>query len=188
MHELRYYIFDIIEFTISFNQRNLILIRIPNSSSLTLVPGLKIVDFDELNCFMDFALSENYEGSIIRNPNGLYEMKRSKNLIKYKNFIDAEYKVVGYTQGKGKDLNSVIWICEILGETFNVRPIGTKAKRVELFNNGKFYIGKMLTVRYQELTKRGIPRFTVGIGFRDESDLPLTENISVKNNYPIPYE
>jgi DNA ligase-1 len=29
------------------------------------------------------------------------------------------------------------------------------------------YYGKLLTVKYQELTSDGIPRFPVGISFRD---------------------
>ena len=36
-----------------------------------------------------------------------------------------------------------------------------------MFEKGKSYIGKMLTVKYQELTDDGKPRFPVGINIRD---------------------
>jgi hypothetical protein len=32
---------------------------------------------------------------------------------------------------------------------------------------GGAYVGKKLTVRYQELTDEGLPRFPVGVAFRD---------------------
>ena len=39
--------------------------------------------------------------------------------------------------------------------------------RKALFKYGRDYIGEMLTVRYQELTDDGVPRFPVGIAIRD---------------------
>jgi len=36
-----------------------------------------------------------------------------------------------------------------------------------LFQNGSNYIGQQLTVRYQELTDDGVPRFPVGIAIRN---------------------
>jgi DNA ligase-1 len=36
-----------------------------------------------------------------------------------------------------------------------------------MYDNGGEYVGKMLTVRYQEMTDIGVPRFPVGIAFRD---------------------
>jgi DNA ligase-1 len=48
-----------------------------------------------------------------------------------------------------------------------VRPRGTHEERAVLLNNAGSYVAKKLTVRYQELTDDGIPRFPVGISFRD---------------------
>ena len=53
------------------------------------------------------------------------------------------------------------------GKEFSCRPRGTHESRAELFKHGKEYVGKMLTVRFQELTADGIPRFPVGIAIRD---------------------
>ena len=46
-------------------------------------------------------LSEGYEGSIIR-LDGLYKHGRSYDLMKFKDFSDAEATIVGYELGKGK--------------------------------------------------------------------------------------
>jgi len=48
-----------------------------------------------------------------------------------------------------------------------VRPEGTIAQREEHYKNYKKYIGKMLTVRFQNLTALGVPRFPVGVCIRD---------------------
>ena len=39
--------------------------------------------------------------------------------------------------------------------------------RRKLFETGKKYVGKMLTVIYQELTEEGKPRFPVGKDVRE---------------------
>ena len=53
------------------------------------------------------------------------------------------------------------------GKKFNARPLGSFEDRKVWYENGKSYIGKMLTVRYQELTNDKIPRFPVGVCIRD---------------------
>ena len=116
----------------------------------------------------DVYVEQGYEGIMLRNNNGLYKGTRSNDLQKYKQFMDDEYKVVGFEDGVGSDKGAVIWVCVNKDNaTFRVRPRGTRESRQELFANGLNYIGKMLTVRFQELTNDGIPRFPVGIAFRD---------------------
>ncbi len=47
-------------------------------------------------------LNEGYEGSIYRNPDGIYKGTRSWDLMKFKDFEDAEATIIGYELGKGK--------------------------------------------------------------------------------------
>jgi ATP-dependent DNA ligase len=123
----------------------------------------------ELKGFHDRFVAEGKEGLIIRNKAGLYQLAaRSKDLQKFKEFEDAEFTVVEYTDGVGSEKGLVIWVCETEDKKkFSVRPRGTHEERAELFNDAESYVGKKLTVRYQELTEDGIPRFPVGIAFRD---------------------
>lgn len=117
----------------------------------------------------DIFVKEGFEGLILRNFKGAYELnKRSNNLQKFKNFFDDEYMVVGFEEGEGRAEGTVVWICKNKNDqTFKVRPKGTDGERRDWFNNGKKYIGATLTVRYQEITEDGIPRFPVGLGIRD---------------------
>ncbi len=113
--------------------------------------------------------TDGYEGVMLRNKSAKYRVGvRSTDLQKYKEFEDSEYKVVGFKEGDGVEKGCVVWVCVTAkGQEFAVRPRGTHEERQALFLDGPKYVGKMLNVRYQELTTDGIPRFPVGITFRD---------------------
>ena len=113
-------------------------------------------------------VAEGYEGIMLRNKTGLYKNDRSVDLQKFKEFFDDEFEVVGYKDGEGQEAGCVLWVCKTKeGKVFNCRPRGTREDRMELYKNGKKYIGKKLTIRFQELTDDKVPRFPVGIAFRD---------------------
>jgi DNA ligase-1 len=117
-------------------------------------------------------VQNGYEGLILRNKAASYESSRTRNLLKYKEFEDSEFEVIGYKEGEGNDAGTVVWKCKIPNaieghREMDVRPRGTVEDRKVYFQNGKKYIGKMLTVRYQGLSEYGVPRFPVGIAIRD---------------------
>ena len=98
---------------------------------------------------------------IIRNKHSLYKIKqRSSDLLKYKDFEDAEFEIINYTIEKdtsGYDSNLVVWVVavpikivlddhtselkedeiELKDEKgfikCKVRPMGTKEERKELY-------------------------------------------------------
>ncbi len=122
-------------------------------------------DFRRL--FAEFV-EAGYEGIMLRNAAGVYRANyRSNDLQKYKEFMEDEYRIIDFKEGEGRDAGAVIWVCETAdGKEFTVRPRGTFEQRREWFNDGESYIGKNLTVVYQELTEEGKPRFPVGKAVR----------------------
>jgi DNA ligase-1 len=114
-------------------------------------------------------VKEGHEGTMIRDKDSVYEVgQRSNYLLKYKDFQTEEYEIVGAKTGHGRDADAVVWVCKTRGgQEFNVRPEGTIIQREEEYKNHKKYIGKMLTVRFQNLTTLGVPRFPVGVCIRD---------------------
>lgn len=117
-------------------------------------------------------VAEGHEGSIVRTFNGTYKAgHRSADLLKLKDFLDAEFEIVGFTDGRGKDEGAVIFTCVTeSGKTFDVRPEGSLDDRRRMFRDGESYIGKPLTVRYQTLTDGGLPLFPVAVAVRDYED------------------
>jgi DNA ligase-1 len=124
-----------------------------------------LADFRRL--FAEFV-EAGYEGIMLRNAAGVYRANyRSNDLQKYKEFMEEEYRIIGFKEGEGRDAGAVIWVCETTdGKDFTVRPRGTMQQRREWFNDGAKYIGKNLTVVFQELTEDGKPRFPVGKAVR----------------------
>lgn len=122
-------------------------------------------DFRRL--FAEFV-EAGYEGIMLRNAAGVYRANyRSNDLQKYKEFMEDEYRIIDFKEGEGRDAGAVIWVCETAdGKEFTVRPRGSFEQRREWFNDGESYIGKNLTVVYQELTDDGKPRFPVGKALR----------------------
>ena len=104
-----------------------------------------------------------------RNHKSTYKFKnRSYDLQKVKRFKDNEFQIIGGKDGSGRESGLIIFKCITDdGLEFDVRPKGSHEYRAEQFKNLSNYIGKMLTVRYQELTDDGRPRFPVGIAVRD---------------------
>lgn len=123
---------------------------------------------DIKECHQEFV-RRGFEGTIVRHPRGKYLVgERSNHLLKYKDFETAEFRITGANEAIGRDKGTVIWICELSnGETFNVRPKGTFEARKRWFDNRSKYMGKFLTVQYQNLSPGGVPRFPVGLSIRD---------------------
>src|SRR5210317_452108 len=114
-------------------------------------------------------VEEGHEGTMIRDMQSVYEVgQRSNYLLKYKDFQTEEYEVIGAKTGHGRDANAVVWVCKTKnGQEFTARPEGTIVQREEDYKYREKFMGKMLTVRFQNLTALGVPRFPVGVVVRD---------------------
>ena len=136
---------------------------------VVLVRTEKITVLSEFRQLFAEFVESGYEGIMLRNAAGVYRANyRSNDLQKYKEFMEDEYRIIDFTQGEGRDAGAVIWVCETAdGKEFTVRPRGTMEQRRAWFNEGASYIGKNVTVIYQELTEEGKPRFPVGKAVRE---------------------
>jgi hypothetical protein len=118
-------------------------------------------------------LNDGYEGIIIRDRDLMYKNKyRALKMRKWKYFIDEEYKVVGIKKNEGVTKEHFVWVCKNKeGKKFKARNIGPIEERERYYDNYKKYVGKLLTVKFQEYTELGVPRFPVAKGFRDKADM-----------------
>jgi len=111
-------------------------------------------------------VTAGYEGIMLRNKNSAYVQKRSYDLLKYKEFEEDEFKIVGYEEGRGILQNAVgAFVCALSdGNTFNVKLKGKDVTELlkEYFKHPEVFMGKELTVQYQGMSKDNVPRFPVG--------------------------
>lgn len=139
-----------------------------------------------------------FEGTMIRDPQGVYKFGRSTLnegiLMKLKEFLQEEARVVGFNErmhnankaktnelgyterstckenlvGRG-DLGSLE--VERNGIRFCIGSGFTDAERKEIWNNKYKYLGQLVTFKFMEYGEYDAPRFPVFKGFRDKSDM-----------------
>jgi DNA ligase 1 len=164
---LEYWIYDKVDTEVPFEQRFPRVSSWDSHNPVTVVATGEVFCSEDVEVFMKKCLGRGFEGVIIRNKEGKYTPgHRSSDLLKYKEFQDDEFLIVGHEQ----DVHGrVIWSCSTdNGEFFNVVPRGTDEQRKQWLAEYHKFIGRKLTVRYLELSKAGVPIGNpVGICIRD---------------------
>ena len=173
--KVQYHVYDVVSdygFYHRFSEVRVKLNLIQAKSCPIKVVPTQIVysEADVINIFNYFK-SLGYEGAMVRNEHSLYVHKRSYDLLKVKEFDDAEFDIIGIQEGRGKLAGHVgSFVCRMNnGKEFEAKMSGDTAKLKEYFEDHAQWQGKKLTVQYQGLTsKEGVPRFPVGLRFRGE--------------------
>lgn len=149
----------------------------------------------ERECVEDYE----FEGIMIRSPNGPYKFGRSTAkqgyLLKLKRFTDAEATIVGFEEmmhnenEKTKDelghakrshkkagmvaagvLGSFI-VETADGRTFNVATGMTAEDRANYWKNRERMLGQLVKYKFQESGAKDLPRFPVFLGIRHPDDM-----------------
>ena len=118
-----------------------------------------ITDGRHFDMWQQMAVENNWEGVMLR-KNVAYEGKRTKNLVKVKQFHDAEYEVLGWDidnhevvrDGKSESMTMLaqVWI-EHKGHIVKVGSGFTQDQRLKYMDGS--IVGKTITVQYFEETK-----------------------------------
>lgn len=176
--QLNFVVFDLVDMsgTIPQHERFKMLNKIFKKKLPNVIKckTVKIKTLDDLIKRSSTFLEQGYEGTMIRAYDFCYSHgKRSQYIRKYKNFIDEEYIIVDAQKDSGVDDEYFVWICETKDNhgkkvQFKAKPQGSRLLRQEMYASRDDYIGRYLTVKYQELSDNGIPRFPVGVSIRDE--------------------
>lgn len=175
-HEVvQYHIYDVVDADAGYGERwHMLQDRTSWPTSLVPVETLCVDDEDELMAAFEHFLAEGYEGAMVRNLLGKYKSSssRSNDLQKIKEFKDAEFLVVGVEEGRGKLAGHAIFVCVIVvddePQKFRAKMKGETANLKQFWENPKLATDRMLTVKYQGLTKYGVPRFPVALRFRED--------------------
>ncbi len=123
------------------------------------VPALLVDSYNYARVQHEEFLSLGYEGSIIRNGDGIYKHGRSYDLMKFKDFSDTEATIIDYVTGKGKrtgtlgkfimqDDDGIVFGCPP-GKGYSYKDLKTMLKNVDSF------IGKRATFTFFQRTKAG---------------------------------
>ena len=168
---IQYWVYDwIVQKT--FSDRNSdITTYIVNNNVVRRVPTHLVDTITHLNELYEKYVDEGYEGQMVR-TDGPYENKRSKHLLKRKEFQDSEYKILDIVEGVGNKSGMAghMVFKNHKGIEFHSNIKGDREYLKELLKNKKKYIGKSATVKYFNLTPDDeIPRFPYVINIDRES-------------------
>jgi DNA ligase-1 len=144
--------------------------KLMTNKHIILVETSEVYSLGNLNSLYGQYLEQGYEGQMVRKNSSKYDNKRSTSLLKRKEFIDAEYKVVDIDIGNGNRSGTakhLVCYCPKTKTTFNSNIKGSFEYLKEIYDNRKDYIGQLATIKYFQLTPDGIPRFPYAIAFRN---------------------
>ncbi len=136
---------------------------------LVLVDTVLVENEDELMMAFQNYLVDGYEGAMARNADGKYVNKRSYDLQKIKEMDEAEFEVVAVEEGRGKMAGKAIFQCKAAnGLIFGAKMKGKLDDLRQYVDNPTLAIGRQLTVQHHKFTSDGVPRFPVGLRFRED--------------------
>lgn len=166
-NNIHLYVFDFVDDTQPFSQRNLVAGHLVEAAKwhdvpVSLVLQTTVNNPEQMLMFEQQFLTQGYEGAMLRSIDGLYKhgraTEKSQDLLKVKRFLDAEAKVIGYEE-----------------EMYNGNEATTnELGRTERSQHKENLVGKGSLGALVCLTKDNI-EFKIGTGFDAETRKQLWE-------------
>lgn len=129
---------------------------------------------EDLMKYHNMYVENGFEGSVVRNLQGLYKYNtRSNDVFKVKDVMSEEFKIISYKVDKN---NHPVFSCRSPTATgkidlFSVKPKGTKEQRDSILAEVGQWLGKWMTVEFEMYSKDGLPQKPVGVGLRNGREL-----------------
>ena len=126
-------------------------------------------DYSEIIKIHDEYVALGYEGAMIKIINAPYKFGRGHEVMKLKAFHDVDLKIKELLEGTGKHIDKLgSVVVEFKGVDVQVGSGFSDDLRESVWNNPKDFIGRMIEVRYQEVTPDGSLRFPTFVCFRND--------------------
>lgn len=170
--ELEFWMYDIMDAEADFTQRNEQMLEMAEELNITsdlftpiltkdlqirLVPQEEVSGWTNIKKLHDKYVGEGFEGVVIRNPSKLYGFgKRTNDMIKIKEYQDAEFEITGISEGLRDEDMCFTCITED-GIEFKAKPMGSRELKQEYRDNLDDIIGKMATVKFFYYSEEGTP-------------------------------
>lgn len=121
-----------------------------------MVPQRQMASDTALMAWLDRVVAGGGEGLMLHHVDAIYKQGRSTDLLKLKQWQDAEAMVIGYQPGKGK-------YAGMLGSLLVETAEGVRFKLGSGFSDAQRKnppaIGRQVTYKYTGVSARGVPRF-----------------------------
>lgn len=175
--KLQYVVYDSIDLDDDFDSRISAANAFIKSGGINVViaPTYKVTSWAAVDALHKQFMEEGYEGSILRQgTNGYKPGSRCKDIIKIKDFADAEFKILRVFESEpatyeGASYKQAMFECENpRGDSFNVLAHGTIPQKGRPLKFPAEFVGEMLTVKFFGWTEHNKPNIAVAKGMRED--------------------
>lgn len=130
-------------------------------------------DVSVIHKLLKTVCEKGEEGLMLNYVNGKYEFKRSKQILKVKEFFTADLKVIGIEEGTGRNKDRLgALVVDYKGNEVRVGSGFSDTERDTIWANSNDIIGRVIEVKYFEESsnKKGeiSLRFPTFVGIREE--------------------
>lgn len=148
-----------------------------DGSFVRLLNTVKINSVAEAQRLQAEAVAAGYEGAILRHGTAGYEDdKRSRNLLKLKDYQDGEFKIAGVVEGtpryvasEDRWLKVAVWqLVTEDGQGFEATAPGDMYEKDRWWQRRREVIGRMATIKFFALSDDGIPLQPVALRLRED--------------------
>jgi DNA ligase 1 len=165
---IRYMIFELPNAAGSFSDRIEQIKAVTAAANLPwlqAVPQFRLSDAATLQRKLREIVRQGGEGLMLHRADAAYEAGRSSALLKLTPWLDAEARVVGHLPGKGKYAGMV---GALQMELPDGRRFALGSGLSDALRRNPPPPGTLITYRYRELTRHGMPRFPRYLRVRDQ--------------------
>lgn len=122
---------------------------------IKLIPTSLVSSMDEATSVFENYLSQGLEGGILKDPNGIWEDKRSQACIKFKGELDCDLICVDWERGTGKNSQRLGALVLESADGKVRTSVGSGFTDEDRDTITKDIIGKIITVKYNaRITKK----------------------------------
>ena len=140
---------------------------------------------DDVLRAMDEFVSRGYEGIVLKRADSVYRFKRTRDWQKFKPTESVDLPVVGYETGYlnwARNTVEEVWfpgattvvqrlVVDYKGKNVGVGSGFTRERRVAWADNPDLILGKVIEVKYQNVTEDGSLRFPVFARVREDKEV-----------------
>jgi len=125
--------------------------------------------YEEIKTLHDEWVAEGYEGAMIKDLSAPYCFGRSYSVMKLKAFHDVDLEIKGFTEGAGRHRGKLgAVVVDYNGVDVQVGSGFSDDLREQVWNDRESFTGRMIEIRYQEVTPDGSLRFPTFVCFRND--------------------
>ena len=126
-------------------------------------------ELEDIMALHNVFVQAGYEGAMVKTIDAPYRFGRSYDVMKVKEFHDVDLPIIGLEEGTGRHTGRLGAVkISFNGVIVKVGSGFSDEQREQVWNDQDNFVGRIIEVRYQEVTPDGSLRFPTFVCFRND--------------------